>query len=70
MSKANPTQQNEQETTLEKSGAIWTGRGKVAFTGVVEADIKAGTKILLFANDQAGNPKRPVYRIVSVIPVE
>jgi hypothetical protein len=69
MSKQNP-QNTEQETTLEKSGALWSGRGKVAFTGLIEADIKAGTKILLFTNDQAGNPKRPVYRIVSVIPVE
>jgi hypothetical protein len=64
----NPTE--EIETTLEKSGALWSGRGKVAFTGLIETDIKAGTKILLFQNDQGDNPKRPVYRIVSVIPVE
>jgi predicted metallo-beta-lactamase superfamily hydrolase len=69
MSKQTP-QDREQETTLEKSGALWSGRGKVAYTGVIETDIKAGTKILLFANDQDGNAKRPVYRIVSVIPVE
>ena len=65
-----PTKADEQETTLVKAGALWTGRGKVAFTGVVEHDLKVGDKILLFPNNKDGNTKRPDFRIVVVHAVE
>ena len=48
-----------------KKGALWTGRGKVSFRGIIEEDIKKGAKIILFFNEDATEENRqPVYRIV------
>jgi hypothetical protein len=52
-----------------KVAALWVHHGKPAYTGRIEEDIPAGSKILLFKNEEATEENRqPTYRIV--IPIE
>jgi hypothetical protein len=59
------TEETESKTTFLKKGALWKGRGKVSYRGIIEEDIKKGAKILLFFNEDATEENRqPVFRIV------
>ncbi len=60
--------ENEKPKFL-KVAALWIHHGKPAFSGKTEEDIPAGSKILLFENEDVTEENRkPTFRVV--IPLE
>ena len=60
-----------EKTPMEKVVSLWTGRGKVAYSGFVEEEITIpkGAKILAFNNSNATPQNRqPQLRLVWVPP--
>tara|TARA_A100001037_G_scaffold73710_1_gene65948 strand:+ start:2435 stop:2662 length:228 start_codon:yes stop_codon:yes gene_type:complete len=64
-------EKTDEKTEMHKVVSLWTGRGKVAFSGFVEEDltIPKGAKILAFNNSKATPQNRqPTIRLVWIPP--